>query len=135
LKATAEFGLGLCEEELSNFQEARQIYQSIVANAGYEGTVANAAAQHRLETMDDYRQKVVFKPAPEPAAAIGPQVQVNPFNLNQSSATQPTIQMKPVNITVPAEVTLPNDDNTTSEVPTILPEVNSKVPEPNASGK
>ena len=38
-------------------------------------------------------------------------------------------------ITVPAEVTLPNDDNTTSEVPTILPEVNSKVPEPNASGK
>jgi len=135
LKATAEFGLGLCEEELSNFQEAQQIYQSIVANAGYEGTVANAAAQHRLETMDDYRQKVVFKSAPEPAAATGPQVQINPFNLNQSSATQPTIQMQPVDITVPAEVTLPNDDNTTSEVPTILPEVNSKIPEPNASGK
>ncbi len=133
LKATAEFGLGLCEEELSNFQQAQQIYQGIVANAGYEGTVANAAAQHRLETMDDYRQKVVFKPAPEPAT--GPQVQINPFNLNQSSATQPTIQMQPVDITVPAEVTLPNDDNTTSEVPTILPEVNSKVPEPNASGE
>ena len=133
LKATAEYGLGLCEEELSNFQEAQQIYQSIVANAGYEGTVANAAARHRLETMNDYREKVVFKPAPEPAATTGPQVQINPFNPNQSSATQPTIQMQPVEITVPA--TLPNDANKTSEAPIILPEVNSKVPEPNASGK
>ncbi|MHC4584705.1 MAG: tetratricopeptide repeat protein [Planctomycetota bacterium] len=111
LKATAEFGLGLCEEELSNFQEAQQIYQGIVANAGYEGTVANVAAQHRLETMDDYRQKVVFKPAPAPTPV---------------GATQPTIQLQPV----PA--TLPNDGNKTSQVPTILPEVNSKVPEPNA---
>ena len=41
--------------------------------------------------------------------------------------------MQPVEITVPA--TLPNDANKTSEVPIILPEVNSKVPEPNASGK
>jgi len=131
LKATAEFGLGLCEEELSNFQEAKKIYKSIVANADYEGTVANAEARNRLETMDDYRQKVVFKPAPEPAAATQPNVQVNPFNPDQSSVTQPTIQMQPVDITVPA--TLPNDTNTTSEVPVILPEVNSKVPEPNAS--
>jgi len=124
LKATAEFGLGLCEEELSNFQEAQQIYQGIVANAGYEGTVANAAARHRLETMDDYRQKVVFKPAPAPVPVQVP-----------AAATQPTIQMQPVDITVPAEITLPNDGNTSSEMPTILPEVNSKVPEPNASGE
>ncbi|MBW7989536.1 MAG: hypothetical protein FVQ84_05905 [Planctomycetes bacterium] len=135
LKATAEFGLGLCEEELSNFQEAQQIYQGIVANAGYEGTVANAAAKHRLETMDDYRQKVVFKPAPEPAAATQPTIQLNPVDTNQSSATQPTIQLNPVDITVPAGVTLPIDGNNTSQVPTILQEVNSKVPEPNASGE
>ena len=124
LKATAEYGLGLCEEELSNFQEAQQIYQSIVANAGYEGTVANAAARHRLDTMEDYRQKVVFKPAPAPVPVQLP-----------AAATQPTIQLQPVDITVPAEVTPPNDGNTTSQVPTILPEVNSKVPEPNASGE
>jgi hypothetical protein len=135
LKATAEFGLGLCEEELSNFQEAQQIYQGIVATADYEGTVANAAALQRLETMDDYRQKVVFKPAPEPAAATQPTIQFNPVDTNQSSATQPTIQLNPVDITVPAEITLPNDSNKTSQVPTILPEVNSKVPEPNATGK
>lgn len=133
LEAAAEFGLGLCEEELSKFQEAKQIYQGIVANANYEGTVANAAALNRLETMDDYRQKVVFKPAPEPAAAAQPNVQINPFDPNQSSAAQPKIQMQPVDITVPA--TLPNDANKTSKVPIILPEVNSKVPEPNASGK
>ena len=130
LKATAEFGLGLCEEELSNFQGAQQIYQGIVAKADYEGTVAKAAARQRLETMDDYRQKVVFKPAPKPAAATQPTIQFNPVDTNQSSATQPTIQMQPVDITVPA--TLPDDSNTTSQVP-ILPEVKSKVPEPNAA--
>jgi hypothetical protein len=85
--------------------------------------------------MEDYRQKVVFKPAPEPATATEPTIQLNPFDTNQFSATQPTIQLQPVDITVPAEVIPPNDGNSTSQVPTILPEVNSKVPEPNASDK
>ena len=78
---------------------------------------------------------MVFKPAPEPAAATQPTIQINPVDTNQSSATQPIIQLNPVDITVPAEVTLPHDGNNTSQVPTILPEVNSKVPEPNASGE
>ncbi len=120
-KAAAEFGLGLCEEELGNFEEAQKIYQGIAENADFEGTVAKAAAKYRLETMADYRQKVVFKPAPAPAPA--------------AAASQPTIQLKPVEVNLPAETTLSIDVNQESQALEIIPEVNSKVSEPNVSGK
>ncbi len=131
LKAAAEFGLGLCEEELGKFEEAQKIYQGIVANDDLDGTVSHAAAKHRLETMADYRQKVVFKPAPIPvpsAAALQPTIQMNPVDFNLPIGSQQTIQLGQVETTVPIN---PNQESS----PVILPEVNSKVPEPNVSGK
>jgi tetratricopeptide (TPR) repeat protein len=118
IRATAEFGLGLCEEELDNFAEAKKIYQSIIDNADFEGTVAKAAARNRLEIMSDYTQKVTFKPAPVPAAA-----------------SQPTIQLNPVDVNSPLNTTLPISIDQFSQAPVILPDVNSKVPEPNVSGQ
>jgi hypothetical protein len=91
LAAKAQFGLGLCEEELNNFDGARQIYSGIVANAEYEGTTGRAAAEHRLAVMDDYKGPVVFKPAPKPKAA------------------QPTIQFRPSDANAPIQVPIPND--------------------------
>lgn len=67
LMATAKLGLGLCEEELGNFEQARKIYSEIIANADFKGTVAATEAKQRLYTMADYQQKVVFKPAPKRA--------------------------------------------------------------------
>jgi hypothetical protein len=93
LMATAKFGLGLCEEEISNFDNAKQIYRDIVADPNFEGTVTKATAQHRLETMDDYRTKIVFRPAPQP-----------------SPITEPPIQMQPAEINLPADTNLPVDD-------------------------
>ena len=61
LTATAKFGLGLCEEEFGNFEEARKIYHEVATNPDLEGTVAAVQAKQRLETMDDYRQKPLFK--------------------------------------------------------------------------
>jgi len=116
LRAAAEFGLGLCEEELGSFQEAQQIYQGIVASADFEGTVANASARHRLETMADYRQKLVFKPAPTPLVVTQPTIQLNPVDANLPAAIRPTIQLKPVDTNLPVEI-------------------NSKVSEPNESGE
>jgi len=118
LTAAAEFGLGLCEEELGNFEKAQQIYQSIAENPDFEGTVPVAQAKHRLDTMADYKQKVIFKPAPTPPVA-----------------TKPTIQIKPVDTNLPAEVILPIDANQASQTSKVLPDVNSKVPEPNVSVK
>jgi len=129
LTAAAEFGLGLCEEELGNFEKAQQIYQIIAENPDFEGTVAVAQAKHRLETMADYQQKVIFKPAPTPPAASLLQSQTT------GVATEPTIQIKPVDTNLPVEVILPIDVNQASQTSNVLPDVNSKVPEPNVSVK
>jgi hypothetical protein len=68
LTAMAKFGLGLCEEELGSFEAAEQIYRDITINPDFNGTVAAVQAKLRLETMADYKQKMVFKPAPKKLA-------------------------------------------------------------------
>jgi len=86
LMATAKLGLGLCEEEVGNFEQARQIYSGISTNTSFEGTVATAAAKLRLETMADYRQKVVFKPSPRPSPTetkvLRPEIQLSPTDID-----------------------------------------------------
>ena len=133
LTAAAEFGLGLCEEELGNFEKAQQIYQIIAENPDFEGTVAVAQAKHRLVTMADYKQKVIFKPAPTPPAASPPPATSG--GQTTGAATEPTIQITPVDTNLPAEVILPIDVNQASQTSNVLPDVNSKVPEPNVSVK
>ncbi len=66
LAAIAEFGLGLCEEELGNLDQAKMMYRAIAENADYEGTAGQVAAARRVGTVDDYKGTVVFKPAPQP---------------------------------------------------------------------
>ena len=91
LMSTAKLGLGLCEEELGNFEKAKQIYGEIIADASFEGTVAAAQAKLRLETMADYQQKVVFKPSLKPAPAepelLRPQIQLSPIDVNLGPQT------------------------------------------------
>ncbi|MBN1795413.1 MAG: hypothetical protein JW804_01955 [Sedimentisphaerales bacterium] len=70
LLALAKYGLGLCEEELGNFEAAREIYRQVSQDKKFAGTDAAASAEYRLKVMDDYREKVAFgrvKPI-EPAA-------------------------------------------------------------------
>ena len=84
LRALATFGLGLCEEELGNFDQAKQIYQQLTEEPTFEATVAANLAENRLKLMDEYKETVAFKEAPikpmpeiEPAAfdiAIEPDV-------------------------------------------------------------
>lgn len=64
--AMARFGLGLCEEELDNFEGARQIYRDIVANSDFEGTTTVAKARQRLEMMPDYERRIAFRTRPIP---------------------------------------------------------------------
>ena len=66
LIAKAKFGIGLCEEELGNFELAEQLYQSVATDASLVGTTAAAAARHRIIAMADYQKKVVFRQAPKP---------------------------------------------------------------------
>ncbi len=66
LTASAKFGMGLCDEELGNFQQAKQTYKDIIENIDLQGTIALHQAMQRLEIMDNFEKNMVFKPAAEP---------------------------------------------------------------------
>ena len=84
LMATAKFGLGLCEEELGNFEKAEQIYRELATNPDFACTTAIVQAKQRLETMADYQQKVVFKasPKPKPLEFLQPPIELGPADTN-----------------------------------------------------
>ena len=74
LEAMANFGLGLCAEELGDLKQAKSIYESIVSQADYEGTVFPSQAQLRLESMDDSRGNFVFVSEPVPSEIALPEI-------------------------------------------------------------
>ena len=107
LAATAKFGMGLCEEELGNFEQAKAIYQEIAGNADYENTLAAVRAKRRLETMADYQQKIAFKPAPKPPT---PTVQTTPTGTGELPNIIP-----PFNINRPLEFDMLPESKETDE--------------------
>lgn len=107
LAADAKFGMGLCEEELGNFEQARAIYQEIAGNADYEYTLAAVRAKRRLETMADYQQNIVFKPAPIPST---PTVQTTPTGTGELPNIIP-----PFNINRPLQFDLLPESKDTDE--------------------
>jgi len=84
LAAEAKFGLGLCEEELGNFDEAKQIYEQILSNPELKGTVGAAQAEQRLNIMNNYKEEVAFKAAAKPKTSevLPPQVKIAAPDLN-----------------------------------------------------
>jgi hypothetical protein len=85
LAAAAQFGLGLCQEEFSNFEEAKKIYGEIVKNEKYAKTVSLSMARERLTAMDDYKGRFVFVESPKassppqtPSMPEGPRIQAVP---------------------------------------------------------
>ena len=118
LTATARLGLGLCEEELGNYERARQMYQEITGTVDFEPTVAFAQAQKRLATMDDYRQRVAFvKPAPKPPADVNaPAINLNVPVVTDSNAasaeiTQPKVEPKVADSNAPNPASAPTAPN------------------------
>jgi len=72
LLAAAEYGLGLCAEELGAFEEARQIYTGMLKNDELAGTAPRAAAEYRLIILPSIQTPITFQsapPAPEPPVA------------------------------------------------------------------
>ena len=68
LSAMAEYGLGLCEEEMGNFVAAEAIYNDIANNPDYKATTFAIQAQIRLDSMSDNTAPVIFLPPQEPPA-------------------------------------------------------------------
>lgn len=120
LTAMAKFGLGLCEEEIGNFGEAEQIYRDLIENSDFEGTTTVARAQWRLETMADYRKKIVFKPAPIPKPPVTdflPPIPLRPIDEPNDFPVVPEVMIGPEpnpGIVVP-DVKIRPEPNTVSE--------------------
>jgi tetratricopeptide (TPR) repeat protein len=72
LKGLAQLGLGLCAEETGEYEKAREIYQTVAADASYEGTAAPVEAQRRLESLEDNSMTVHFAPAPVEPKQVPP---------------------------------------------------------------
>ena len=69
----AKFGLGLCEEELGNFEKAAKIYRGIVDDMAFEGIATVDQAKQRLDTMAAYQTQVVFRTIPASVPAEPPE--------------------------------------------------------------
>jgi tetratricopeptide (TPR) repeat protein len=88
MEALANFGVGLCEEDLGNFEQAKTIYKEVAANPAFEGTTASAAAKLRLETMDSYiNTKIALRPAPAPPPAPAAEMPYGPRRTPQAEPT------------------------------------------------
>lgn len=70
LSAMATFGLGLCEEEIGDFEKAAEVYSGIVNNADFKGTIFPTQAQYRLDIMSDHEKQFTFIAAPTPVINI-----------------------------------------------------------------
>jgi hypothetical protein len=116
--AAAKLGLGLCEEELDNFDAAAQIYRGIADDPNFQPTVACAAAKFRLETMNEYKQKLTFRPAPKPVIPLIPLAERLPIevelppDINRPVVTNtPADTNRPPVANVPADINRPVTDN------------------------
>jgi hypothetical protein len=74
LLASAKLQLGLCQESLGQFDDAKKTYKEVVDDPAFKGDVAISQAQMRLALMDGYKNPVFLAPAPveKPAATIPP---------------------------------------------------------------
>lgn len=107
LAASAKFGIGLCEEELGNFDEAKKIYSEIVSNPDLQAAPAASQANLRLAVMDDYKKEVAFQPAPvtPPIIKFQPDSNQPPtFLIGQANTT-------PVQTPAVQQVNLPGEMN------------------------
>lgn len=106
VKVMAQFGLGLCSEELGQLEQAKDLYQKIADDAAYIGTPLIAMAKERIAKMGDNNAKYTFVDAPKPVpAAVNPQTQMAP------APAQPVAE--PAAATpVPATEKTPQEPNT-----------------------
>ena len=71
ITAMAQFGLGLCSEELGQTDQAADLYQQIVEDENYKATVFPTQAQRRLDTLSDNTEVFNFAAVPVVIEEVG----------------------------------------------------------------
>ncbi len=70
LVAMANFGMGMCAEEIGDYTKAGTIYNSIITDTDFAGTVLPQQAQDRLDKLADNKMRFVFVAAPPPKPEV-----------------------------------------------------------------
>ncbi len=116
LKALALFGIGLCAEEIGDFNEAKAQYQAVVNDPVLAGTVAVEVARDRLHTFHAYQDVIVFKPAKEPNETAMTDILKAPFiPAGQEQPVDSTEQIGPMQEPVGKPMIVETDSNTLSD--------------------
>ena len=120
LVATANFGLGMCAEEIGDYTKAEIIYNAIIEDTAFAGTVLPRQAQARLDNMQDNKMQFVFVaaalPKPEDIKIVPPTPKpVLPDPPKQDPNNTGTVEIKPTGDNTPPPVEPPTEKKNTSE--------------------
>jgi hypothetical protein len=133
LAASAQLGLGLCEEELGRFDQAAALYREVAQKPEYAGTVGQATADYRLKVMDDFKTPVVFKPAPPKPPTPADQPPIPGLSLKPGAASPMVVpQPAPAGPIGPAPEPSPAQPNPTPAPATPAPTQPQAAPAPAA---
>jgi tetratricopeptide (TPR) repeat protein len=75
--AMAQYGVGICLEDMGDFAGAKTIYNKIAENPQYKGTLYPERARLRASTLSDNEGKVVFVKLEKPQNMTG-QTEIKP---------------------------------------------------------
>ncbi len=120
LAAMANFGLGMCAEEIGDYTKAEIIYNSIIADTSFEGTVLPRQAQDRLDNLQDNKMQFVFAaaalPKPEDIKIESPTPRpVLPDAPKPDPGKTGTVEIKPIGDNTVPPVEPPTEEQNTSE--------------------
>jgi len=98
LIAMAKFKLGLCEEELDNFEKAKEIYNNIIQTNEFKITATYAQARERLAMIPDLKKNITFRTLQKTTTATPPELlRSNIFREIDTGPNAPVIETISVN--------------------------------------
>jgi len=80
--AMAQYGIGLCLEEVGDFDGAKKAYQTLIDEKSYKGTTYQERAEVRINIMSDNQKQVVLAHAPIQASPVEEIKKPGPLSLD-----------------------------------------------------
>jgi tetratricopeptide (TPR) repeat protein len=78
VEAMAQYGVGICLEDMGNFAGAKAIYDKIAENPQYKGTLYPERAKLRADILSDNENKIIFAKSEKPQNAPTGQTEIKP---------------------------------------------------------
>ncbi len=120
IASMAEYGIGLCLEDMGDFEGAKKLYEKVADSAEYRGSSFAARAKFRAKILSDYKEKAFFASTLRPdgvGATEDRQVEPSKQIPEQQSNKQSSESLKPQAPLTEANITSQTSTNSPSGVP------------------